>query len=301
MRTPALLLLVGCGSIAPKNTPSPDAPQRIADGPADGIAIDATPSWTTPVYVPELTATYPRAPALSPDMLDIYFADVGPGGSYDIFHASRADVASAWSAPAAVTELSSSAADFDPFLAPDGLTIWFSSLRTSAQNYDIFVATRASRSDAWNAPVPVTDVNTVTDEGGPCVANGGLIMVFHSHRNDASNADIFMSTRSSIGGTWSTPVAINEVNTSSDELDPFLSEDGLTLYVTSNRPGSAGARDIYVSTRPSLTSAFSTPTDVTELATPGLEEAPWVSADGTVMFFSGMPPNGSRGIYRTTR
>jgi hypothetical protein len=39
------------------------------------------------------------------------------------------------------------------------------------------------------------------------------------------------------------------VNTSADELHPYLSADGETLFFSSGRPGSLGALDLYMTTR----------------------------------------------------
>src|SRR5713101_1828723 len=57
---------------------------------------------------------------------------------------------------------------------------------------------------------------------------------------------------------WSEPVNLGPmVNTSSNENHPALSPDGLSLYITSNRPGGVGSgmgtEEIWVSRRASLT------------------------------------------------
>ena len=54
--------------------------------------------------------------------------------------------------------------------------------------------------------------------------------------------------------TWSEPVNLGPiVNSSSDDADPALSPDGLSLYFFSNRPGGFGTSDIWVSRRANLT------------------------------------------------
>src|SRR5262245_20449344 len=53
--------------------------------------------------------------------------------------------------------------------------------------------------------------------------------------------------------TWSTPVSLGSpINGSGLDSTPFVSRDGLELYFASNRPGTFGAFDIWVATRPSV-------------------------------------------------
>src|SRR5206468_2041451 len=52
---------------------------------------------------------------------------------------------------------------------------------------------------------------------------------------------------------WSTPVNLGPViNTAGDENRPAISKDGLSLYVSSNRPGGFGGLDLWVSRRASV-------------------------------------------------
>ncbi len=60
--------------------------------------------------------------------------------------------------------------------------------------------------------------------------------------------DIYLSIR--VGkNIWSKPIPINNLNTSYKESAPFLSRDKKRLYFASDRPGSLGGMDIYVSDR----------------------------------------------------
>lgn len=60
-------------------------------------------------------------------------------------------------------------------------------------------------------------------------------------------------------GTWSAPVQVSSVNTTSQEYYPNISGDGLTLRMGSSRtdvPGSPGGWDIYETTRATRTSPW---------------------------------------------
>src|SRR5437667_10628878 len=54
-------------------------------------------------------------------------------------------------------------------------------------------------------------------------------------------------------GPWGTPVNLGPVvNSPANEQHPAISKDGLSLYVSSDRPGGLGGTDIWVSQRASV-------------------------------------------------
>ena len=61
--------------------------------------------------------------------------------------------------------------------------------------------------------------------------------------------DIWTSTRQNAKDSWSTPVNVASVNTSSGDVTPNLSFDGLTMIFGSNRPGGRGGNDLWITTR----------------------------------------------------
>lgn len=97
----------------------------------------------------------------------------------------------------------------------------------------------------------VLELSTSFIDERPNVRKDGLEMFFNSNRPGSLGAtDLWVSTRESTADSWSPPVNLGAaVNTSSGEFRPSLSFDGTTLYFHSNRPGSYGSVDIYVTTR----------------------------------------------------
>jgi hypothetical protein len=80
---------------------------------------------------------------------------------------------------------------------------------------------------------------------------------------------------------WSTPVNLGPVvNSAANDLAAELSKDGLSLYFASNRPGGAGANDLYVSQRTTVNDPWRAPTNLAMLnssfgdAGPHLSETP---------------------------
>jgi Tol biopolymer transport system component len=76
--------------------------------------------------------------------------------------------------------------------------------------------------------------------------------------------------------------------------------DGLELFFYSDRPGSAG-NDIYSASRSSVFDDWSTPVNLGPgVNSAGAESRPWLSWDGTTLYF-GTTRNGSSDIFVTTR
>jgi hypothetical protein len=93
-------------------------------------------------------------------------------------------------------------------------------------------------------------------------------------------------------GTWTPIVKLNEnINTKYWESHAAVSHDNKKLYFTSNRKGTYGGLDIYVSNRDS-TGNWGPATNLgPQINTPYNEESPFLSSDDKTLFFS------SRGHY----
>jgi hypothetical protein len=84
----------------------------------------------------------------------------------------------------------------------------------------------------------------------------------------------------------------------------FIRKDGLEAFITSNRAGGQGALDIWVSTRETLSDAWSVPIDLgSPVDSPSNEGSPWLSKHGTTLYFFSDRPDGygKRDIWYTTR
>jgi ketosteroid isomerase-like protein/Tol biopolymer transport system component len=94
-------------------------------------------------------------------------------------------------------------------------------------------------------------VNSSTSDGTPSISADGLELYFLSLRpGGLGYGDIWVTKRASIDDDWGNPVNLGPpVNSSSWELCPYISRDGLTLYFSSLRPGGYGGDDLYVVTR----------------------------------------------------
>jgi WD40 repeat protein len=95
---------------------------------------------------------------------------------------------------------------------------------------------------------------------------------------------------------WSHPVNLGPtVNSTSDDFHPAISPNGLSLYITSMRPGFGGS-DIWVSQRANLRDAWGPPRNLgPTINSEGNDFAPDLTPDGHWMLFSSTRPPGTLG------
>ena len=223
-------------------------------------------------------------PTVTADLLEIYFDSDRPGGAgmADLWVATRASPADEWSPPFAASELNGPARETRPEIAPDGLTLWFSSDRDpSAGGTDIWMSTRTDRSARWSTPVRVVELaSTGNDSCSPPALSLTLMVIT---RPTPTN-DLFVTTRPAPGATWAAPVALAELNTTMDESSAYVSPDGLLVLFGSNRAG--GLDDIFCTERERTEDPFGPPVRIAELATGESDRDPWISADGSYLVFA---------------
>lgn len=134
-------------------------------------------------------------------------------------------------------------------VSPDGLTIIITacSRRDSYGSCDLYSSRKVGNN--WSEPVNLGEqVNTSSWESQPCLGADGRTLYFVStRRGGKGGSDIWKSTLQN-DGSWGTPVNLGDsINTTADEMAPFIHPDGHTLYFSSKgHPGMGGA-DLFVS------------------------------------------------------
>jgi Tol biopolymer transport system component len=210
------------------------------------------------------TNQFQGAPFLSRDGHWLFFIDDGRGGFglKDLFVSWRADKHDdfAWQPPVNLGPgVNSASDDLGPAYFEDDdagtAKLYFTSDRPGGQGlHDIYVSERAADGTFGPAAL-VPELNSSANEQRPTIRRDGLEAFLFSDRTGGSGGqDLWTSTRSSTGEAWSTPTNLGPVvNAAGNDSQPHLSPDGLTLFLTSDRPGSLGGTDLYVTTRTKLT------------------------------------------------
>ena len=200
-------------------------------------------------------------PALSHDGHLLFFHSGRPGGpgSNDIYVSRRANPKDdfGWESPQLLgAEVNTPALENRPYYqqsAEDGAgNLYFNRGPAAGVLNDIYVAAVTRDGEVRGPAVLVAELRDPTSSAmSAAVRKDGREILFASNRaGTLGPTDLWVSTRQSVTDPWSPPANLGPpVNTPFGDQTPSLSADGRTLLFDSDRPGGAGGRDIWISTR----------------------------------------------------
>jgi Tol biopolymer transport system component len=180
---------------------------------------------------------------VSADGLTLVFTRVAATNDPDLYLATRQNRAAQWTAAVALEELNTGASEWSPYLLPDGLTLLFCSNRLGDE--EIFASVRTSAEAAFGPPTRLTGLGTSDHECDPMMPNDEVIFFARQYAANLADTDIFMARRRS-GWDFGDVVRLDELATSSQDRDPWVSPDLSTIYFSSDRSGSS---DVFMATR----------------------------------------------------
>lgn len=134
-------------------------------------------------------------------------------------------------------------------VSPDGTVIILTicNRRDTYGSCDLYFSNKLI--DGWSEPINLgPDVNTKQWESQPTFAADGKTLYFVSNRSGGfGGSDIYMSKMDE-KGYWSRPENLGpNINTSADEMSPFIHSDQKTLYFSSKGHLGMGGADLFVS------------------------------------------------------
>jgi hypothetical protein len=192
--------------------------------------------------------------------------------------------------PQIVPELRTDMRTDNPTLTADLLEIFFTSDRSG--NGDVWTARRASRSQPFVSPTPVSEVNTSTFETSAAISADGLTLWFGSDRQPGGvgTTDIWMSTRPNRNAPWSTPPTnVIPLNTPLEDIPRPPGQHELVMPLSSKQ-GASAVYQTYLATRASPGAPFGAPVLISELAfTDKSTVDGFLSDDGLTLFYSSAP------------
>jgi len=218
--------------------------------------------WEAPVNLGAVinTSGVEAGSDLSADGHLLFFHSNRPGslGGNDIYVSRRADPNDdfGWGPPEALgPDVNTTADENAPTYlqsAEDGsANLYFTRGDATTQAQELYVAAITRDGETRSPAVLAVELNSIANDAAPTVRADGRELLFHSPRSGTLGfADLWVSTRQSVHEPWSTPVNLGApLNTTAFDLQPSLSHDGRTLVWASDRPGSIGGLDIWMSTR----------------------------------------------------
>ena len=233
---------------------------------------------------------------------DSPFSQRGGGrGKIDVYMSTRENMDEPFGPPVNLSTINTSHHDFSPHLSADGLSLYFSSDRPGGYgDMDLWVATRPDRTASFANPRNLgPTINSGQGDFCPFLSPDGLSLYYNSSRwGGHGSCDIYVATRGSVGSSWRTPTNLgSRINTGATDAAPVISEDGLTLYYVSNRSGGFGLDDLYVTTRPSLSSTWEGPVNLgPQFNSLGSDTAFCFVGGGQGILFCSARPGGTGGV-----
>jgi outer membrane protein OmpA-like peptidoglycan-associated protein/tetratricopeptide (TPR) repeat protein len=179
--------------------------------------------------------------------------------------------------------INTDAHEYLPVLSIDETAIVFT--RRISQE-DFYGASRSNKDNLFNTAQPLTGMNTHQNEAGLTISEDGKYMIFTAcDRSDSyGGCDLYFSVFED--GDFSKPLNMgNRINTAAWESQPSLSPDGRVLYFASNRLGTLGANDIWMTYRNDK-GIWIDPINLGEtINTRSNDESPFIHPDGQTLYF----------------
>lgn len=171
-----------------------------------------------------------------------------------------------------------------PVMTADRETLIYTGNQDSDEN--LYVASLKDK--IWTEPISISEkINTTQNEGTASISADGRTLVFTScgGRKGFGSCDLFIAYKQ--GENWTSPQNLGlGVNSPEWESQPSLSADGRTLYFVSDRKGSLGKRDIWVSKLDS-TNMWAKATNLgNPVNTIEDDLSPFIHANGKTLFFA---------------
>jgi len=286
-------------AVTPKVGPPRKTPWGLVGGLAAGavlVAIAAVVLFNASKPKPaESKATEPAVAERKDKPKDVAPPKAGPAGP------SSADILTSpeweWAAPENLgPKVNTAEEEMSASVTADGLRLVFAGKR--GERWTLHEASRARVDDPFGAAVELANLSEGTHyTAQPWISPDGLSLVFVSVRPGAAGqTDIWETRRPDRHSPWAAPALLGDaVNTAAGEDNLALSPDGLTLYFSTDRSGTA---DIWTSRRKSAAAPWEPATPLgPDVNSPAAERNPRPLADGNGLLFLRMPDPKGKKLY----
>jgi Tol biopolymer transport system component len=179
--------------------------------------------------------------------------------------------------------ISSDSVDFNATFSPDGQSFFF----TRRENGKTHIYSSYFDKGKWQKPMKTDFSEPECSQADPFVTPDGTLYYISDRKKDASDTtpdfDIWMVHQKE-NKTWSAPENLQAVNSDSTEYYVSLA-DNKNLYFSSNRVGTLGRVDIYVSKF--VDGKYTTPENLgATVNAPETDHDPFISRDEKLLIFT---------------
>lgn len=178
--------------------------------------------------------------------------------------------------------------EHSPVVTADLQTLIFTSTRKGTGekkdengNYyeDIYICKR--KNGVWTDPESISkNINTEEHEASVGLSADGKILYIYK---EAGGGDIYESNLKN--NEWTEPKPLS-INSNYRETHASISQDGNTIYFSSDRPGGEGGLDIYYAQKKENGKWGKAINLGKEINTPYDDDGPYINADDSTLFFS---------------
>ena len=203
------------------------------------------------------SANADRRPVLSPDRLTLFFSSNRPAGDggtgTNIWVVTRPNALADFGTPGLLAGANSAATDYPDSVSADGKMLYLDSAVGASR--DIYVRDLTST----NPAAPVVELNSASSDAFAVISSDGRTVYFATSRplpgavGDAAvktDFDVWVAHRTGATGAFSNLAPVSELNTTSEDAPNWLSPDGCTIYLSSDRNAPAGSRHIWAASKP---------------------------------------------------
>lgn len=188
--------------------------------------------------------------------------------------------------------VSNDSLDFNSAFSPDGKLFYFS--RSGKGKWMIYVT--ELQAGAWSKPRLAPFNESAYSQADPFITSDGTLYYISNRPKNSgdttSDYDIWR-IRPQPGGTWTKPENVEAVNSDSTEYYVSLAANG-NIYFASNRQGSLGSHDIYVSRY--ADGHYAKPENLgTAINAGNMEHDPMIAPDERYLIFTSVDRKDSHG------
>ncbi len=136
--------------------------------------------------------------------------------------------------------------NYDPFVAADGLRLYWTAADGANDDLNLRVAVRDSLDGSFEAMGGLPFETTAYDDNLTLSADGRVAVWGSELAEGPSAHNLWFATRSSPDVDFGDAALISDLNSDDQDREGFVTADGCAVFFVSDRPGGVGQWDLYM-------------------------------------------------------